>query len=189
MHLQMRMKRHYTYINRTDMRFLTTLLKTFLLTLAVSGTACAQSHESNLPQATDLNKLGKTAEQHQTPIVLVIVSDSCPYCQLLEEEILRPMQLSGEYDQKIHLQVLNQNQSDYRLDFDGNARSPQEIADRYHVRMVPTVLFLGPRGEELAERLTGISVIDYYWGYLDQAIEEARGKLRPSQNGHPFTEL
>lgn len=171
------------------MRFLAMLLKTFLLTLAVSSAAWAQSHTSNLPQASDLNRLGKSAEQQQAPIVLVVVSDGCPYCQLLEEEILRPMQLSGEYDNKIQLQVLNLNQSDHRLDFDGKSRSPREIADRYHVRLVPTLLFLGPKGEELAERLTGISVIDYYWGYLDQAIEEARGKLQPIQDKQPVTDL
>ena len=171
------------------MRFLATMLKTLLLSLLVSGAAWAQSHDITLPQVSDLNTLGKTAEQQQTPIVLVVVSDGCPYCQLLEEEILRPMQLSGEYDKKIHLQVLNQNHSNYSLDFDGKARSPGEIAERYHVRLVPTVLFLGPKGEELAERLTGVGVIDYYWGYLDQAIEEARGKLQPQQDGQPVTDL
>lgn len=43
--------------------------------------------------------------------------------------------------------------------------------------MAPTVLFLGPRGEELAERLVGVAVEEMYGDFLQARLQEARTKL------------
>jgi len=162
------------------MRFFTSLVNSLLLFILVSSFAIAREPSVELPQAMNLEKQGLVAQQRQTPVVLVVISNSCPYCQRLEEEVLRPLLISGDYDDRIQLQILNQDQHDYRVDFDGVKRSPDAIADRYGIQLVPSVLLLGPKGEELAERLIGIGVIDFYWAYLDQAIEQARAKLRSS---------
>ena len=44
--------------------------------------------------------------------------------------------------------------------------------------VAPTLLFLGPKGEELAERLVGGSIPDFYGAYLEQRLEQARVRLR-----------
>jgi thioredoxin-related protein len=162
------------------MRIFALLLKSLLLFGLIHSTMVAGAASLEIPQAMDLKKQGQVAKRRHTPVMLVIISDSCPYCQKLEEEILRPLLLSGEYDDRIQLQVLNQDRPDYRVDFDGKKRSPDVIAARYEVQLVPTVLLLGPDGEELAERLIGINVVDFYWAYLELAIEEASSKLRES---------
>lgn len=162
------------------MRIFALLLKSLLLFGLIPSTMVAGAGSLEMPQAMDLNKQGQVAKRRHTPVMLVITSDSCPYCQKLEEEVLRPMLIGGEYDDRLQLQVLNQDLHDYRVDFDGKKRSPAVIAARYEVQLVPTVLLLGPDGEELAERLIGINVVDFYWAYLEMAIEEASRKLRES---------
>lgn len=178
----MRQNGHYTRITMTDMRIFIPLLKALLLASLIIGSACAREQTVELPRAEDLKRTGAQATKAQSPILLVVVSESCPYCVLLEEEILVPMQLSGEYEERVQLRVLNQSQVDYRRDFDGKKRSPEEIADRYGVDLVPTMLILGPDGQELAERLIGINVIDFYWAYLELAIQSAEEQLEAAAN-------
>ena len=66
----------------------------------------------------------------------------------------------------------------------GAAASGADLADRLGVRVTPTVVFLGPRGE-LADRLIGYSSRDFYGAYLDERIELARTALRA---GRPPTQ-
>ena len=48
-----------------------------------------------------------------------------------------------------------------------------ELVRAWKVKIAPTVLFLGAGGREVAERLEGGSP-DFYSGYLDQRLEQAR---------------
>lgn len=43
--------------------------------------------------------------------------------------------------------------------------------------LAPTVLLLGPSGRELAERLVGAGVPDFYGAYLEQRLATARCSL------------
>lgn len=162
------------------MRFFASLVISLFLIALTNSLVFASGPSVEFPQAVNLKKQGLVAQKRQTPVVLVVISNTCPYCQRLEEEVLRPLLISGDYDDRIQLQILNQDQHDYRVDFDGVARSPDAIASRYDIQLVPTVLLLGPQGEELSERLIGIGVIDFYWAYLDQAIEQASARLQSS---------
>ena len=55
--------------------------------------------------------------------------------------------------------------------------SPAALAAALGIRLAPTVVFLGPDGSELAERLVGYSSPDFYGAYLEQRIEQARSRL------------
>lgn len=151
------------------------LLAGLLLALSLLP-ACARV-DTPLPQAVDLQATGQEAARAGVPVVLAVVADGCPYCRVLEDEILQPMQVAPEYREGVRLRVLNISSSRAVRDFDGLRRSPSEIAARYGIRLTPTVLVLGPNGEELGERQVGISVLDYYWGYLDAAIADAHRRL------------
>jgi len=56
--------------------------------------------------------------------------------------------------------------------------TPAEQARNWKARFTPTVLFFGPDGRELAERLVGIAVPDFYGEYLEARLVEARRKLK-----------
>ena len=44
--------------------------------------------------------------------------------------------------------------------------------------MTPTLLFVDSQGRELAERMVGVTTLEFYGGYLDQAIDASSDKLR-----------
>ena len=62
--------------------------------------------------------------------------------------------------------------------FMGENTTPAEQARLWKARFAPTVLFLGPKGQELAERLVGVAVPDFYGDSLDARLMEARKRLK-----------
>jgi hypothetical protein len=48
---------------------------------------------------------------------------------------------------------------------------------RWGVKVAPTLLFLGGQGREVAERLVGALLPDFYGAYLAQRLETARQSL------------
>jgi thioredoxin-related protein len=63
-------------------------------------------------------------------------------------------------------------------DFTGAARSHDEMARQWGITIAPTVLFFGRRGAEVAERLVGSYLPDFYGAYLDERLQQARAALR-----------
>jgi hypothetical protein len=62
--------------------------------------------------------------------------------------------------------------------FAGDTTTPADQARAWKARFAPTVMFFGPDGRELAERLVGVAVPDFYGEYLQERLNEARRKLR-----------
>ena len=60
----------------------------------------------------------------------------------------------------------------------GDTTTPAEQARAWKARFTPTVLFFGPDGRELAERLVGVAVPDFYSEYLQTRLIEARRQLK-----------
>ena len=69
------------------------------------------------------------------------------------------------------------NRSALLLGFDGKPTTAAAQARAWQATFTPTVLFLGSQGQELAERLVGIAVPDFYDAYLDQRLNAARQAL------------
>ena len=63
-------------------------------------------------------------------------------------------------------------------DFNASAVNAAELASRYKVFVTPTLLFVDSQGNELAERMVGVMTLEFYGGYLDQAIDASSDKLR-----------
>ena len=61
--------------------------------------------------------------------------------------------------------------------FDGKPTTVAAQVKAWNATFTPTVLFLGSQGQELAERLVGIAVPDFYGAYLDQRLVTARKAL------------
>jgi hypothetical protein len=55
------------------------------------------------------------------------------------------------------------------------------FARRYGAEVMPTLLFLDGKGRELADRIVGISNIEYYGFYLDKAIASATKAMAESE--------
>ena len=138
----------------------------------------APGARASVPLAQDLREAGRQAEQHCAPLMLEFSSAFCEYCDLLEREILNPTLLDQDYDQRVLMRRLMIDEDSTLRDFENHTTDAASIAGHYQVRVTPTVLFVDSQGEEIAERLIGISSLDFYGSYLDAALDNSRQRLR-----------
>jgi thioredoxin-related protein len=149
-------------------------------TLVAAGvvTAAGTRGHGVLP-ASDLHLESLEAERNCKPLLLEFASSSCSYCHLLEAEVLNPTLLNRDYDRRVLMRKLVIDNAARLTDFDGSGQvSAQQLASRYKVNVTPTLLFVDSRGREVAERMVGVTTLEFYGGYLDIALDFSRDTLR-----------
>jgi thioredoxin-related protein len=174
------------------LRYLTTFLLAGFIGTALVGPLAADEvnpHGSggvHIPAATDLVRDGSLSAAQELPIMLVFTANYCSYCTVLEEEFIKPMIISHDYDDKVIIRRLSIDGVDDIRNFDGQLISPDRYADHHNVFLTPTILFLDRHGRELAPRMIGINTIEMYGWHLDKAIEDSikqlRGRTRNAAN-------
>lgn len=153
--------------------------KSAAMLLAGAMLAPAAGSNAALPLAQNLHREGREAERDCKPLLLEFSDTGCSYCQLLETEVLNPTLLNRDYDRHVLMRKLLLDSHTRLTDFDGSTRlSAQQLAQRYKVRVTPTLLFVDARGEELTERMVGVTTLEMYGGYLDMAMDASRDRLR-----------
>ncbi|GAB4347089.1 MAG: hypothetical protein Kow006_06430 [Gammaproteobacteria bacterium] len=143
-----------------------------LLLLPVTGGASP----AGLQEITDLRKMGVETHRAQRPLLLVFTAEDCPYCEMLEEEVLLPMLRSGEYDRLAFIRSLNLD-GDRVLDFEGHPVEPWEFARRYQVSVTPTMVLLDERGRLLDKPMVGVRTLDFFEAYIAESIQRANRRL------------
>ncbi len=63
------------------------------------------------------------------------------------------------------------------MPYEGRSVSTAEFASQYGVFVTPTLIFLDSNGVEMTEKLVGFWSWDYFGGFIDNSIDEAREKL------------
>ena len=137
--------------------------------------ACAEGIEP----VVDLRSEGRAAQRDCKPLLLEFASTYCEYCRLLEREVLNPTLLNRDYDSRVLMRKLLIDRGTRLGDFSGkDSISARQLAQRYKVSVTPTLLFVDGSGQELTERMVGVTTLDFYGGYLDLALDRARANLR-----------
>jgi len=131
-----------------------------------------------VPVADNLHQDGRQALARQLPILLAFSADDCSYCELLEQDFLQPMLLSGEYEDSIIIRKLILDNGSSVMDFNGQQIAATRLSDHYRVFVTPTILFVDGNGRELAERMVGINTPELFGGYLDACVETALASIR-----------
>jgi thioredoxin-related protein len=140
---------------------------------ALALLALAAHAETMLPSAHDLRASSERAAARGEPLVLLFSLPDCPYCETVRASTYRWLLRDGHAVEQVEMRddaVLR--------DFAGAPTRGAELARRLHVKLAPTVLFVGPGGRELAPRLVGAGVPDYYSGEVDDALRQAQRVLR-----------
>lgn len=127
-----------------------------------------------LPSPASLRGAAQTAAARGEPLVVMTTLPGCPFCDLVRNHYLLPLRKEGKV-QAVQLDV--RDRSSNLQGFKGETTTPAEQARLWKARFAPTVMFFGPDGQELAERLVGVAVPDFYGEYLDARLAEARRKL------------
>ncbi len=152
------------------------LTRRVLLGVAL-GSACSMAHaQSNaggmLPPARALNEeLGRALQQKQALVVMVSL-EGCPYCRIARRSHLVPMQKAGA----VIVQV-DMRSAQAVLDFNGRSTTHEQLVRQWRVSIAPTLLFFGPGGKEVAERMEGGYLPDFYGPYLEERLAKGRQAL------------
>jgi thioredoxin-related protein len=158
--------------SRRSSLFAALLLITALFTAdAVGGDAVS------MQGVVDLRAEAQLVKSDNLILVLEFSSEYCGYCRKLEELFLLPMQRNAAYDDKILIRSISLDAYETVVDFEGRTVSTSDFASRYGVSLTPTLLFLNGEGVEMSEKLVGIWSEDFYGGFIDNRIDEARGRL------------
>ena len=129
-----------------------------------------------VPLSADLQADALLAHDRGVPFLVMFSLDHCPYCMVVREEFLDPMQRNSDYRDKVLMRILKMDEG-YVTDFDGARIAVDELALRYGASVAPTIVLLDQHGKLLTERLLGLTTPDLYGGYLDDAIEQSLQRL------------
>lgn len=122
--------------------------------------------------------LSEQARRENKVIMLEMSASYCGYCKTLEEEIIKPMLRSGDYTGTVLIRKLDIDSHYPMRDLDGADSSPAKLSHRMGVYVTPTLIFLDGRGREVAERIIGINSLDFFGGYVDQALQKGLDIIR-----------
>ncbi|MDP4608262.1 MAG: thioredoxin fold domain-containing protein [Burkholderiaceae bacterium] len=129
----------------------------------------------NLDIATSLPRQSALAQRNAQPLVVMTSLPGCPYCDLVRDHHLGPMAAAKEL---VAIQLNITDSVNLIDDFDGVARTAKAISKRWDARFAPTLLFFNASGKEIAERIVGVAVPDFFGAYLEQRLDTARRTLK-----------
>lgn len=147
----------------------------FLIVAWASGVALA---DEGVPYAQDLRKDAKTAQDKNGVLLVVFSGEYCRYCDIVLKEFLIPMSRNADYQSKLVMRKVEMSGAKELLDFKGNKVAHRKFARDNGARMMPTVMIFDAKGHPLAKPVVGITTVDFYGFYLDQAINEGLEKVR-----------
>ena len=127
---------------------------------------------ATLPVPASLAAALELALRTRQPLVLMASLHGCPFCRTVRDHHLAPLHEAGQ-------PVVQLDMGDGRAvrDFDGKPTTHAAWLRARGIEVAPTLLFFGRGGREVASRLVGASIPDFYGAYLDERLAQARGNL------------
>jgi len=134
----------------------------------------AKASDIKVEEVVDLQALSTKMQNEKLMLVLEFHAKHCAYCKQLEEEILKPMLISGDYNDLVAIKQLALDSEIPIIGFDGKLTSGSEMGKKMNIIVTPTLVFLDSAGKEVSERIVGINTPEMFGAYVDAAIDEAR---------------
>ena len=125
-----------------------------------------------LPVSRSLPDELAIALQKGQPLIVMASLAGCVFCRQARESHLSPMHKAGSSIVQIDLRspqpVLN---------FAGQSTTHDQLTRLWKISITPTLLFFGPGGKEVAERMEGAYQPDFYGPYLEERLAKGRKLL------------
>lgn len=161
------------------------VLIVFWFTASITILTCAATQASaqnvavrNLPAAQNLQADANQVRDRKIPILLFFDRRDCPYCERALREYLLPMSREEPTRDAAPYRQIEIEADDPVTDFSGKPATHRALAERYRVRVSPTIVMVDGEGQPLAPPLIGLNSADFYGAYLSDAIETATKRLR-----------
>lgn len=150
--------------------FFLTRRQCLLAGAAASLVEAGPAWAASLPMPTSLPDALAAALKKGSPLVVMVSLVGCPFCTIARDHYLAPLQ--GQSGLSI-VQVDMRNREMVQ-DFSGASQTQDQLIRSWGIKVAPTVLFFGRGGAEVAERLVGGYIPDFYGAYLDDRLRSAR---------------
>lgn len=126
-----------------------------------------------LPVPTSLTEELAAALKKGGPLLVMVSLEGCPFCKVARENYLAPLlRQSG-----LAIVQIDMRNRQMVQDFSGNSQTQDQLIRSWGIKVAPTVLFFGRGGAEVAERLVGGYIPDFYGAYLDDRLRTARAAV------------
>lgn len=132
----------------------------------------------DVPMADNLQTEGRQAASRQIPIMLIFTSPFCIFCDRVKAEYLGPMVDDPAYRDKVIIRQIEAGGGMTLVGFDGRKTTHGAYASSQKIVMVPTIKVVDAQGRELAKPIVGFLIPDYYFGYIQDAMDEGLKKMR-----------
>ncbi len=144
------------------------------LVLGLAGSAAWSQTpgQTLLPPSRSLPDELKLALSRRQVLVVMVSLDGCPFCRTARQSHLVPMWREGQTMVQVDLRS-----SVMTRDFEGRSVSHDELTRRWKVGIAPTLMFFGPGGQEVADRMEGAYLPDFYGPYLEERLQQGRKRL------------
>lgn len=142
--------------------------------LCASAASRAQAGHASLPLAVSLQDELAQALKKGQPLVVMVSLEGCPFCKVARQSYLGPL----HEQQGLPVVQVDMRSNRALKNFSGAGATHDEMVRQWRIRIAPTVLFFGRDGAEVAERLVGGYIPDFYGAYLDDRLQQARASLR-----------
>jgi thioredoxin-related protein len=142
--------------------------------LCTSAASIAQPGHASLPLAVSLQDELALALRKGQPLVVMVSLEGCPFCKVARQNYLGPL----HEQQGLPVVQVDMRSNRALKNFRGASATHDEMSRQWRIRIAPTVLFFGRDGTEVAERLVGGYIPDFYGAYLDDRLQQARASLR-----------
>ncbi|MDO8777437.1 MAG: hypothetical protein Q7K57_53715 [Burkholderiaceae bacterium] len=141
---------------------------------ATCFTGASLAAPATLPTAVSLSDELAQALKKGSPLLVMVSLEGCPFCKVARENYLGPLR----EQQGLSVVQVDMRSSRALRDFKGATLTQDELIRSWRIKVAPTVLFFGLGGVEIAERLVGGYIPDFYGAYLDDRLRLARATLR-----------
>jgi thioredoxin-related protein len=131
-----------------------------------------------IPYATDFSQLAQLAGEQKKVIMLEVSASYCGYCELLEEEFIKPMLRNSDYSGIVLIRKIDLDSYQSITGFSGDKTTPDVFARQHKVLLTPTILFFDGDGKEVSQRILGINSLDLYGGYIERSLNNGLQKIR-----------
>jgi thioredoxin-related protein len=130
----------------------------------------ARAQETSLAVPNSLLEELAAALKKRSPLLVMVSLPGCPFCKVARTNYLLPLQRQSGLPM---VQVDMRNRQ-MLVGFDGVTQTQDQLVRSWGIKIAPTVLFFGAGATEVAERLVGGYIPDFYGYYLDERVRAAR---------------
>ena len=131
-----------------------------------------------LPPARDLAADARRMSERKLPMLLFYTRAGCAWCERARSDVLEPMAADPANADRVIIRQIDLDRRTAVADFSGKATTHEDFARARKVRLTPTLMVLGPDGEELTEAIVGVRLPDFYGGYIERAVDTGLARLR-----------